>query len=117
MIYDHAFVPAIARARVDRLVAEAEAARTARALRTSRPRRRWFARGWLRSRRRTAVAAPSVPLGPFGLPPPCRQSTLDSCTALSAAPLRAGDASPAIGCRRELGSDAPAASPTNIVTR
>ena len=64
MIYDHAYVREIARARVDRLIAEADGARTARALRTSLPRRGWFARGWLRSRRRTAVATPSVPLAP-----------------------------------------------------
>ena len=64
MIYDHAFIRAIARARADRLVAAADAARTARALRTSQPRRKWFNRGWLRSRRRAAVAAPAVPLAP-----------------------------------------------------
>jgi len=61
MIYDHAFVRAIAQARVNRLIAEADAARTARALRASRPRRRWSARGWLRSRRRPAVAVPVIP--------------------------------------------------------
>jgi len=79
MIYDNAFVRAIAQARVDRLIAEADAFRASRGARArdrARVRRivravvAWIARrvrrsvpGWPRSRRRAAVPIPHPRLG------------------------------------------------------
>jgi len=56
MLFDPEFTRAVYQAHLARLIAEADAFRATRARRDGRPRRTLW--GWLRSRRRTAVAVP-----------------------------------------------------------